>query len=673
MSGSAEGLPGYVQARIGKWDEIAARRAEENKNRVAQEIKITMPDGKVIEGKAWETSPMDIASGISSSLAQQCMVAKVNGALWDMTRPLEADCDLLLCKFSDPDGEYTFWHSSAHVLGEALEAKYENARLCIGPPIEDGGFYYDVFLGEGKVVPDHFAAVETIVKKIVKEKQAFTRLTLSKQEALHLFSDNQFKLRLINDKIGDNDTCSAYRCGPFVDLCRGPHVPNTGKIKFLNVTKSSSAYWLGKNTNESLQRVYGISFPDKKLMKQYKLMIKEAAERDHRKIGSEQKLFFFNDISPGSCFFLPHGTRIYNRLVSFIRGEYVKRGYEEVVTPNVYNLDLWKTSGHYANYKDNMFTFKSENVEFGMKPMNCPGHCVMFKHQLHSYRELPIRMADFGVLHRNELSGALTGLTRVRRFQQDDAHIFCRIDQIEAEIGGVLNFLKFVYDILGFTYTLQLSTRPLEKYLGEIATWDAAELALANCLTENKMPWGINPNDGAFYGPKIDIQLKDALGRRHQCATIQLDFQLPERFGLSFTNNSNEKERPVMVHRAILGSVERMIAVLCEHTGGRWPFWLSPRQIQIIPVDLKWIDYSRQVYNTLKDAGFYVDIDDSKDQLKKKIRNSAKLYNCCLILGPQEVENNTVNVRRRETPLEHSEISLADFVADCKNRVDTYQ
>jgi threonyl-tRNA synthetase len=668
-------LPEFVQRRQEKWDVLVARRAEENKDRINEDIKISLPDGKVVDGKAFVTTPLDIATGISSGLAQQCMVAKIDDdKLWDMTRPLESSCSLSLLKFTDPDGEYTFWHSSAHVLGQAIELKFNDAQLCVGPPIEDGGFYYDVHVpADCKVSQDDFKGIETLASSVIKQKQPFVRLELTKDEALDLFSDNQFKARLINSKVPNGERCTAYRCGPLIDLCRGPHLPTTGKVKTFKVTKNSSAYWMGKNTNETLQRLYGISFPDKKLMKNYERMIKEAAARDHRKVGLEQGLYFFNDISPGSAFMLPHGARLYNKLVNFMQDEYKVRGFQEVITPNVFDVKLWKTSGHYANYKDNMFLFQSENVEFGMKPMNCPGHSIMFNQSLKSYRDLPIRYADFGVLHRNELSGALSGLTRVRRFCQDDAHIFCRHDQIKEEIKGALDFMGHVYNILGFSYTLKLSTRPPAKFLGKLSTWNAAELKLAEALNEFGQPWTVDLGDGAFYGPKIDIQLRDALGRKHQCATIQLDFQLPQRFGLQFTNQEGKKEHCVMIHRAILGSVERMLAVLVEHTGGKWPFWLSPRQVQVIPVDLKFSDYANTVRDAVHNAGYFADVDLTRDSLKKKIRNSAKLYNCILVVGGTEAENGTVNLRLRDTPDTQEEMTLAAFIELCNTKKANWQ
>jgi len=578
------------------------------------------------------------------------------------------------CDFESKEGKHVFWHSSAHVLGTAMELEY-GANLCIGPPLEDGGFYYDCEMGNNKVTPEDFKALENTVQQVVSQKHPFDRLVLTKEEALEMFKHNPFKIEIIKNKVPDGQTCTAYRCGPFVDLCKGPHIPSTGKIKAMRVTKNASAYWLGKPENPSLQRVYGISFPDKERLEKHMEFLRLAAERDHRKIGQDQKLFFFHDLSPGSCFFLPHGARIYNTLIEFIRSEYRKRGFTEVVTPNVFNVDLWKISGHYENYKDNMFLFEVEKAEFGMKPMNCPGHCLMFKHQQHSYRELPLRYADFGVLHRNEYSGALTGLTRVRRFQQDDAHIFCRHDQIQQEVAGALSFLKDVYGRFGFNFILNLSTRP-EKFLGEIATWDAAEAALRQSLEAHfGNNWNLNPGDGAFYGPKIDIQLMDALQRKHQCATIQLDFQLPseQRFNLVYKNEAGTMEHPVIIHRAILGSVERMMAVLIEHNGGKWPFWLSPRQVMVVPVAPEFIDYARQVRDRLWAAGYFADVDDSSDQLGRKIRNAqVEQYNYILGVGASERAAGTVDVRTRDNQ-RHGIKSVDDMLAELASKKANFE
>mmetsp|Transcript_3835 Transcript_3835/g.5439 ORF Transcript_3835/g.5439 Transcript_3835/m.5439 type:complete len:694 (-) Transcript_3835:111-2192(-) len=646
-------FPDFVAHRMNVWDELYKKQEESRTG--GKEIKVTLPDGKIVDGQAGKTTPYDIAMGISAGLAKAVTVAKVNDKVWDLTRPLEDDCKLELCKFDSEDGSYTFWHSSAHILGEALELKY-GCKLTVGPPTNDrAGFYYDAYMDgtkQANISEKDFKELEKLVQQIVKSKQPFQRLVLKKEDALEMFKFNKFKQILIKEKVQDGTTCTAYRCGPLIDLCTGPHIPNTGVVKAFAITKNSAAYWKGDAKNDSVQRVYGVSFPDKKKMKEHLRLMKEAAERDHRKIGLEQKLFFFDIMSPGSCFFLPHGTRIYNKLISFIRSEYRKRGFQEVITPNIYNCDLWKTSGHYANYRDDMFLFESaDKEEFGMKPMNCPGHCVMFKHFAYSYKDLPMRYADFGVLHRNEKSGSLTGLTRVRRFQQDDAHIFCAKDQIFQEVKGALEFMKYVYDAFGFKFHLNLSTRP-EKYVGEVKVWDEAEKQLEQVLEEfskeHKMKWDFDKGGGAFYGPKIDIQLEDALKRKHQCATVQLDFQLPKRFGLKFKRSNDLMEEPVIVHRAILGSVERMFAVLCEQWGGKWPLWLSPRQVCIVPVTPDFVSYAEEVGKELHEKGYYVDVDAGKNQFKKKIREaSVSQYNYILVVGAKERDEKKVNVRTR--------------------------
>lgn len=655
-------IPENIRYRVECWDRAAEARKLDSKPSLAPiEIKF---EGKVVMGKSGETTPQNVSKD------PEAIVAKVDGKYWDIHRPLIDNCALEVFKFDTPEGKHAFWHSSSHVLGQSMELTFKNAQLCMGPPLDEGGFYYDVFLGDDKITPEHFGRMEKLIGKVSSEKQPFIRLELKKEEALEMFRENRFKQEIIKSKIPDGGTCSAYRCGPLIDLCKGPHIPNTGLIKAMCITSNSSSYWLAKAENASLQRVYGISFPDEKQLADYQERMRWAEERDHRKVGVAQKLFFFHELSPGSAFFLPHGARVYNTLQNFIRAQYRKRGYEEVISPNVYNIDLWKTSGHYTNYKDNMFLFDIEGQQFGMKPMNCPGHCVMFRSFLHSYKELPIRYADFGVLHRNELSGALTGLTRVRRFQQDDAHIFARHDQIESEVAGVLDMLHETYGILGFTFELMLSTRP-EKFLGELEVWDKAEMALAQALNKFGQSWTINHGDGAFYGPKIDIQVLDALKRRHQCATIQLDFQLPIRFGLSYKAEGEGFETPVIIHRAILGSVERMFAILMEHTGGKWPFWLSPRQIMIITIAEKYMPYAREVRSLLHDQGYFVDVEETNRQLAKKVREAQLAqYNLILVIGEEERENRSVNVRLRDSPDDKHVWSLAELLRQCKNFTD---
>ncbi|XP_033214455.1 threonine--tRNA ligase 1, cytoplasmic isoform X2 [Belonocnema kinseyi] len=651
--------PSYIQERIDLYDKLKAEYEAELASKQTQEIKITLPDGKEITGQSWRTTPYEVAKGISPGLADNAVISKVNNQVWDLDRPLESDCRLQLLKFDDPDAQQVFWHSSAHILGEAMERVYGGC-LCYGPPIENG-FYYDMFTGEKGISNLDFPYLESLYKNIVKEKQPFERLEMKKEDLLEMFKYNEFKVRILNEKV-KTPTTTVYRCGPLIDLCRGPHVRHTGKVKAAKITKNSSTYWEGNANAETLQRIYGISFPDSKQLKEWEKFQEEAAKRDHRKIGKEQELFFFHELSPGSCFFQPRGAHIYNTLIEFIRAEYRKRGFQEVVTPNIYNSKLWQTSGHWEHYAENMFSFDSEKETFALKPMNCPGHCMIFDVRNRSWRELPLRLADFGVLHRNELSGALTGLTRVRRFQQDDAHIFCTVDQIKDEMLGALDFLRHVYGVFGFSFNLVLSTRP-EKYLGELAVWDQAEKALAESLDTFGEPWRENPQDGAFYGPKIDITITDALKRAHQCATIQLDFQLPIRFNLSYVSETQEKKRPVIIHRAILGSVERMIAILTESYAGKWPFWLSPRQVMVIPVGPLFNDYAFEVKQKLWEAGFMaeVDIDDS-DTMNKKVRNAQLAqFNFILVVGEKEKSACTVNVRTRDN-IVHGEIAIDDLV-----------
>ncbi|XP_065836826.1 threonine--tRNA ligase 1, cytoplasmic-like [Oscarella lobularis] len=652
--------PEYIQTRIDLFDRLHAEYKASLAAKESNPIKITLPDGSTVDGESWKTTPLDVAHGISKGLADNVVVAKVNGNLFDLERPLEADCKLELLKFDDTEAQSVFWHSTAHVLGEAME-RYYGGCLCYGPPIENG-FYYDMHLEKRQVSSNEFPDLEEIMKKATKEKQEFVRMEMTKEDLLKMFEFNIFKCRIINERI-TTPTTTVYRCGPFIDLCRGPHIRHTGKIKALALTKNSSTYWEGNAQAESLQRVYGISFPDTKQLKEWQRIQEEAAKRDHRKLGRDQELFFFHDLSPGSCFFFPRGAHIYNKLVDFIRGHYRVRGFQEVITPNVYNSKLWVTSGHWQHYADNMFQFEVEKEKFAMKPMNCPGHCLMFDHRPRSWRELPLRFADFGVLHRNELSGALSGLTRVRRFQQDDAHIFCASEQIKSEMRNCLEFVKAVYDVFGFTFKLYLSTRP-ETFLGEIPVWEKAEQQLTESLNEFGMPWKLNPGDGAFYGPKIDIQLFDALKRPHQCATIQLDFQLPERFDLLFIPDKGERRRPVIIHRAILGSVERMLAILTENYGGKWPFWLSPQQAMVIPVAPIYDEYAEEVKGALKDAGYCVDVDvDHGDTLNKKIRNAQLAqFNFILVVGQKEKENGTANVRTRDNVV-HGEKKLSDILA----------
>ncbi|KAF8958944.1 hypothetical protein BDZ97DRAFT_2045909 [Flammula alnicola] len=640
--------PEFFDHRLKIFNELKAEHDAFVAAQPREEIIVTMPDGSERKAKSWETSPMDVAKEVSKSLSERIVIAKVDGNLWDLERPLEKSCKLELLDFEHPEGKRVFWHSSAHVLGEAAERHY-GCHLCLGPPTEDG-FFYEMAIDERPVVNADYPALEKVSESAIKEKQKFERLVVSKEKLLEMFNYNKYKKYLIETKVPDGTSTTVYRCGPMVDLCVGPHIPHTGKIKAFMITKNSASYFLGDSNNDSLQRIYGISFPDKKQLADYKVFLAEAAKRDHRKIGKEQELFFFNDLSPGSCFFLPHGTRIYNSLVELMRSEYFKRGYQEVISPNMYNRKVWETSGHWQNYKDDMFILDVEKEKWALKPMNCPGHCLIFDSRDRSYKELPIRMAEFGIIHRNEASGALTGLTRVRRFVQDDTHVFCMPSQLEDEISALFDFMQHIYGLFGFEFHLELSTRP-DNYLGEIETWNAAEDQLTQALNKHYPgKWELNPGDGAFYGPKIDITIRDALRRSFQCATIQLDFQLPERFNLRYrSSDESVMPRPVIIHRAILGSLERFIAIITEHFAGKWPFWISPRQVVVIPVAAPYKDYAAEIAGRLESLGLFADVDNGENTLPKKIRNGEiAQYNFILVVGQEELDARSVNVRNRD-------------------------
>lgn len=713
--------PAFLGERAAAWDRLWGRYQERLAARERRPMEITLPDGSVREGVSWDTTPLAVAESISKKLASDCVVALVEysgpleaegcapcvaadqdeeedkeddgaeaaGQLWDLARPLEGSCKLQLIKFDDPRGRDTFWHSSSHVLGAALEAKF-GGLLTIGPAV-DSGFYYDMFLGDKRLSEADFPAIEQGVEELRKSDRPFVRMVISREEALELFAGNPFKVDLIERKVAPGAMTTAYRCGDLIDLCRGPHLPSTGRMKAFAVTKNSSAYWLGSADNDSLQRIYGVSFPSAKQLKDHQKMLEEAKERDHRRIGKQQELFFFNAmVSPGSCFWTSHGTKIYNRLQELMRAEYRVRGFDEVITPNIYSAELFKRSGHYQNYREDMYGFNVEGQEWFLKPMNCPGHCMVFDSKPRSYRELPLRMASFGVLHRNELSGTLSGLTRVRRFQQDDAHIFAREDQIREEVSAALNFVFDIYELFGFEFSLALSTRP-KKALGSEELWNRAEAQLRQALDETGKKWTVNKGDGAFYGPKIDIRLQDALGRGHQCGTVQLDFQLPLRFNLRYQTEGAQAEaepaaaqedgagggeeagsppalgpgyaRPVILHRAILGSIERMTGVLCEHFAGKWPFWLSPRQVMVVPVSEDAFEYARYVRDAMHARGLHAEANLGDERLNKKVREAqVAQWNYIVVVGKEEEEKLSVNVRVRGQEKPIGERGLAELI-----------
>ncbi|XP_069334933.1 threonine--tRNA ligase, mitochondrial isoform X2 [Eulemur rufifrons] len=659
--------PHWLAERLGLFEELWAAHVKRLASMAQKEprtIKISLPGGQKVDAVAWNTTPYQLAQKISSTLADTAVAAQVNGEFYDLERPLETDSDLRFLTFDSPEGKAVFWHSSTHVLGAAAE-QFLGAVLCRGPSTERG-FYHDFFLGKDRTIQgSELPALERICQELAAAAQPFRRLEASRDQLRRLFKDNPFKLHLIEEKV-TGPTATVYGCGTLVDLCQGPHLRHTGQIGGLKLLTNSSSLWRSSGAPETLQRVSGISFPTAELLRVWEAWREKAELQDHRRIGKEQELFFFHELSPGSCFFLPRGTRVYNALVAFIRAEYARRGFSEVKTPTLFSTKLWEQSGHWEHYREDMFALQPPGSDrpassrsdhparpptdtLALKPMNCPAHCLMFAHRPRSWRELPLRLADFGALHRAEASGGLGGLTRLRCFQQDDAHIFCAPDQLEAEIRSCLDFLRSVYAILGFSFHLALSTRP-SGFLGDPCLWDQAEQVLQRALEEFGEPWDFNSGHGAFYGPKIDVHLHDALNRPHQCGTIQLDFQLPLRFDLQFKGQAGALERPVLIHRAVLGSVERLLGVLAESCGGKWPLWLSPFQVVVIPVRTEQEEYAREAQQSLQAAGLASDLDaDSGLTLSRKVRRAQLAhYNFQFVVGQKEQSKRTVNIRTRD-------------------------
>ena len=542
----------------------------------------------------------------------------------------------------------TMRHSAAHIMADAIKRLWPDAKLAFGPHTEDG-FYYDIAM-EHRLVPEDLAAIEAEMAKITAAKVPFVREEIARDQAIQLFEEmgETFKVEAIA-AIPEGAVLTLYRSGDFVDLCRGPHVEHTGWIKAFKVMSIAGAYWRGDETGPMLQRVYGTAFANRKALKTHLMRIAEAKKRDHRKLGRELGLFLFDPISPASPFFTGKGATVYNLLQTYVRGLYVRYGYEEIITPQIFDMELFHTSGHYEHYKDNMFICEIDERSFGVKPMNCPGHCILYRHTRRSYRELPLRLADFGRLHRYERAGVTHGLTRVRTFCQDDAHIFCRPDQVEEEIAGVTRMILECYRTFGFEeLTIEVSTRP-ESFLGSRETWDAAELALKSALEGQGLEYEVNEGDGAFYGPKIDFQVRDALRRSWQLGTIQLDFQLPERFGLEFVDQSDGRSRPVMIHRAMLGSLERFFGVYLEHVAGKFPTWLAPVQVSILPISDRHHAWSEEVASALRARGIRVEVDLRSEKLGLKIRGATlQRVPIMLVLGDKEVEARGVAARTRD-------------------------
>lgn len=609
------------------------------------EINLTLPDGNV---RAFEgpISAMDVVKSISNSLAKNAIVAKYNDAMIDLSTVLDKDGSFAVYTADSEEGMHTFWHSSAHIMAQAVKRLYPDTKFGIGPAIKDG-FYYD-FDSSHTFSQDDLAKIEAEMEKIVKEDYAFERKVLTREEALALFTEKgeTYKVELIRD-LPEDAVITTYQQGDFLDLCAGPHVPSTGKIKTFKLMNIAGAYWRGNEKNKMLQRLYATSFPKKQLLDDYLFRLEEAKKRDHKKIGKELELFMIAPEGPGFPFFLPKGMVLRNILEDYWRKIHVEAGYVEIKTPVILNEELWHRSGHWDHYKDNMYTTKIDDVDYGIKPMNCPGGMIVYKSKMHSYKDLPLRAGELGLVHRHEKSGQLNGLFRVRCFTQDDAHIFCLPTQIEDEIKGVMRLVDEVYSKFGFDYTIELSTRP-EDSMGSDELWEMAEGALAKVLTDMGKEYELNEGDGAFYGPKIDFHIKDCLGRDWQCGTIQLDFQMPERFDLTYIGEDGEKHRPVMLHRVIFGSIERFIGIITEHFAGAFPAWLAPVQVKVLNITDNQAEYAEKVVADLQAAGFRAEIDLRNEKIGYKIREAqTQKVPYVLIVGDKEMADGKVAVRKR--------------------------
>ena len=619
-------------------------------------INITFPDGSVRQYEKGVTA-FDIAGSISSRLQQDVVAAGVNDQIWDLTRPIEEDASLKLFKWDDAEGKYAFWHSSAHLMAEALEALYPGTKFGIGPAIENG-FYYDVDPGDGVSIKDSdLPAIEAKMMELAAQKNPIIRKSISKADVMRFFEEkhDEYKLELISE-LADG-TITTYTQGNFTDLCRGPHLPNMGYIKAIKLLSVAGAYWRGDEKRKQLTRIYGITFPKKKMLDEYLQMLEEAKKRDHRKIGKELQLFSFSqNVGSGLPLWLPRGTQLRLRLEEFLKQIQKRFGYQQVMTPHIGSKQLYITSGHWAKYGADSFrpiTTPQEGEEFMLKPMNCPHHCEVYKSLApHSYRDLPLRLAEFGTVYRYEQSGELHGLTRVRGFTQDDAHLFCRPDQIKEEFCKVMDIIFIIFKALNFeNFEAQISLRDKvnrEKYIGSEENWERAEQAIIDACKEKGLPAIVEYGEAAFYGPKLDFMVKDALGRRWQLGTIQVDYNLPERFDLEYTGEDNKKHRPVMIHRAPFGSMERFVAVLIEHTAGKFPLWLTPDQVVILPISEKFNDYAHRVAADLNAQDIRVQVDDRNEKIGRKIRdNELKRIPYMLIVGEKEAENGEVSVRKQ--------------------------
>ena len=608
-------------------------------------INVTLKDGVVKEFEAG-VSILEVAQSLGAGLAKAACAGRLNGQLCDLRQTLTEDCRLEICTFDDPDGKHAFWHTGAHILAQAVLRLYPNAKFAIGPAI-DNGFYYDFDIQPAFTTED-LPAIEAEMKKIAKENLPITRELVSPEEARKVFCDQPYKLELLQKHADAGQQISLYRQGEFVDLCAGPHLMSTVPVKAIKLTNATGAYWHGDANLPMLSRIYATAYPKQSELDAYLTMLEEAKKRDHRKLGKELGLFAIMEEGPGFPFFLPNGMIVKNELLDYWRELHQRDNYSEISTPIMLNLDLWQRSGHWEHYKDNMYTTQVDEVGFAVKPMNCPGGMLVYKNGMHSYRELPMRVAELGLVHRHELSGALHGLMRVRSFTQDDAHIFMTKAQIKEEIKGVILLVDEIYSKFGFDYNIELSTMP-EDHMGEVADWDAATADLRAAMEELGRPYTINEGDGAFYGPKLDFHLVDAIQRTWQCATIQLDFQMPERFELEYIGEDGAAHRPVMIHRAILGSIERFIGILTEHYAGAFPTWLAPVQVMLVPISETHHTYAQEVLRQLRAAGIRAEADMRNEKMNYKIREAQlKKIPYMLVMGDKEMADNTVSVRARK-------------------------
>ena len=616
-------------------------------------INIKFPDGSVKQFESGVT-PLEVAQSISGGLARAVLASSVNGEEWDLSRPICEDSEIKLFKWDDPEGKHAFWHTSAHLLAEALQELYPGVQFGIGPAIENG-FYYDIDPGEHEITQADFPKIEKKMAELVSRKEEVTRREISKSDALKFFGDNHqsYKIELINDL--EDGTIITYTQGAFTDLCRGPHIPNTAPIKAVKVLSLAGAYWRGDETRKQMLRVYAISFPKKSMLDEYLVLLEEAKKRDHRKLGKEMELFAFShNVGQGLPLWLPKGAALRNRLQDYLAKIQKKYGYQQVVTPHIGNKMLYVTSGHYAKYGKDSFQpihTPEEGEEYFLKPMNCPHHCEIYRTAPRSYRDLPLRLAEFGTVYRYEQSGELHGLTRVRCFCQDDAHIFCTPEQVKGEFLNVMDIINHILGVFGFEYEAQISLRDpknREKYVGSDENWELAQNAIIEACAEKGLQARQEEGEAAFYGPKLDFMVKDALGRRWQLGTIQVDYNLPERFGLEYTGTDNQKHRPVMIHRAPFGSLERFIAVLLEHTAGKLPLWLAPDQVVVLPISEKYNDYAHKVEDFLNDNDVRAIVDDRNEKIGRKIRdNELKRIPYLLIVGEKEAANEEVSVRKQ--------------------------